>query len=415
MEKKIEEKIFEKIKEEKEDMIKILESLVRIPTQNPPGENYEELVMRAKEYLDEKGIKTKVVRIPDSFAKNFIENPQEYPRFIVLAELKKGTPTIHFNGHYDVVPAGEGWDLDAFSGKIVDGKLYGRGASDMKGGVASIIGTLRILSEFEDYLDVGINASLVPDEETTSMGTKYLTQKSLINADYAIITEPTSLKSIDIGCKGGIWMQVCIKGKAAHASRPWLGENAFEKGVLLAHAILTELKPKITARTSKYEFHDQNSKRATMELGGYVKGGNKSNVVPGEFYFSIDRRVLPDEDVQEAYNEIVEFIERKSEELGISYEVIMEDIENSYVLQGDKSIVNTISQITESITGVQPKVGVKTGFTEMALFGAKGIKALTIGPGDENLAHVANEYIEIQQLLDSVKIFSTFLLRIERH
>lgn len=412
MEKKIEEKIFKKIKEEKEDIVKILESLVRIPTQNPPGENYEEFVMAAKEYLDEKGVKTKVVRIPNSFAERFIENPQEYPRFILLAELKKGEPTVHFNGHYDVVPAGEGWDVDPFSGKIIDGKLYGRGASDMKGGIASIISTLRILSEFEDHLDVGVNASLVPDEETTSMGTKYLIQESLINADYAIITEPTSLKSIDIGCKGGIWMQVCVKGKAAHASRPWLGENAFEKGVLLAHAILTELKPKITARTSKYEFHDQNSKKATMELGGYVKGGNKTNVVPQEFCFSIDRRVLPDEDVQEAYNEIIEFIKSKSKELGVSYEVIIEDIENSYVLKGDRSIVNTISQITESVAGVQPRVSVKTGFTEMALFGAKGIKALTFGPGDENLAHVANEYIEIQQLIDSVKIFSTFLLRI---
>ena len=184
---------------------------------------------------------------------------------------------------------------------------------------------------------------------------------------------------------------------------------------MLAHAILTELKSKVTARTSKYEFHDQNSKKATMELGGYAKGGNKTNVIPGEFCFSIDRRVLPDEDVQEAYNEIIEFIKSKSKELGISHEVIVEDIENSYVMQGDTSIVDTISQITESITGFKPRVGVKTGFTEMALFGAKGIKALTFGPGDENLAHVANEYIEIQQLLDSVKIFSTFLLRIERH
>ena len=126
----------------------------------------------------------------------------------------------------------------------------------------------------------------------------------------------------------------------------------------------------------------------------------------------LDRRVLPDEDVQETYNEIVEFIESKSKELGLSYKVVVEDIENSYVMQGDKTIVSTISQITESITGVQPRVGVKTGFTEMALFGAKGIKGLTFGPGDENLAHVANEYIEIQQLINSVKIFSTFLLRI---
>jgi len=412
VEKSIEEKILEKVEKEKDEIVGVLRELVKIPTQNPPGENYEEFVMKAREYLDEKGIKTKVVKIPDRFAKNFIDAPQDYPRFILLAELKRGNPIIHFNGHYDVVPAGEGWDFDPFSGKIVNGKLYGRGASDMKGGVASIISTLRILSEFEDLLNVGINASLVPDEETTSMGTKYLIENDLVNADYAIVTEPTSLRNLDIGCKGGIWMQVHVKGKAAHASRPWLGENAFEKGVLLAYAILTELKPKITARTSKYEFHDSNSKSATMELGGYVKGGEKTNVIPEEFCFSIDRRVLPDENVQEAYNEIVDFIERKSKELGISFKIVTEDIESSYVMKDGENIVNTISQITESITGMRPRVGIKTGFTEMALFGAKGVKAFTFGPGDENLAHVVNEYIEIQQLVDSVKIFSTFLLRI---
>lgn len=406
----IEEKIVKKVEKEKDDIIGILENLVSIPTQNPPGENYEEFVMTIRNYLDEVGIKTKVVKIPDSFAKKFIPDPEEYSRFILLAELKKEKTTIHFNGHYDVVPAGEGWRYNPFSAKIINGKLYGRGASDMKGGIASIIATLRTLANFEDYLNVGVNASFVPDEETTSMGTKYLVEKNLVNADYAIITEPTSLKSIDIGCKGGIWMYVCVKGKAAHASRPWLGENAFEKGILLANALVTELKPKITSRESRYKFHDKNSRKATIEFGGYVKGGNKINVVPEEFWFSIDRRILPDEDVNEAYEEIVAFIKRKCSELGITYEILVEDIENSYILKGEGNIIENLSQVTTNITGSKPQVGVKTGFTEMALFGSSGIKSLTFGPGDENLAHIVNEYIEIQQLLDSVKIFSNFLL-----
>lgn len=281
----------------------------------------------------------------------------------------------------------------------------------MKGGVASIISMLRILSEFEDHLDVGVNASLVPDEETTSMGTKYLLQENLVAADYAVIAEPTSLKSIDIGCKGGVWLKICVKGRIAHASRPWLGENAFEKGVQLAYMILSELKPRITGRVSRYDFHDQESRRATMELGGYVKGGEKINVIPGSFCFSIDRRVLPDEDTQEAYREIAEFIEAKSKELGVSYEIIIEDMENSYVMQGGEEFTTALMQATEKIIGVKPRVSVKTGFTEMALFGSKGIKALTFGPGDENLAHIIDEYIEIQQLLDAIAVYSLLLLK----
>ncbi|WP_087037738.1 M20 family metallopeptidase [Thermococcus litoralis] len=405
-----EKKVFEKIEQEKDKIVQILKELVKIPTQNPPGENYEEFVMKAKDYLEERGIRTNIVKVPNSFAKEFIENPEEYPRYILLAELKKGSPTIHFNGHYDVVPAGEGWQFNPFSGKIVDGKLYGRGASDMKGGIASIISTLRILSEFEDSLNIGINASLVPDEETTSLGTKYLLKENLVTADYAIITEPTSLKSIDIGCKGGLWLQVKVKGKAAHASRPWLGENAFEKGILLANSILKELKPVITSRVSEYDFHDPKSRRATMELGGYVKGGSKTNVIPEEFCFSIDRRVLPDENINEAYDELVNFIEQKSKELGISYEIVVEDIEPPYVLKNGGRFLDLLSATAERITGVKPQAGVKTGFTEMALFGARGIKAITFGPGNENLAHVVNEHIEIKEIIDSVGIFVTFLL-----
>ncbi|MCY0868344.1 MAG: hypothetical protein OWQ48_03825 [Desulfurococcus sp.] len=86
----VEEKVLERIREEKNDIIKILRDLVAIPTQNPPGENYEEFTARAREYLSERGVRTEIVRIPDDYARQFVENPREYPRFILLAELKKG-------------------------------------------------------------------------------------------------------------------------------------------------------------------------------------------------------------------------------------------------------------------------------------------------------------------------------------
>lgn len=96
--------------------------------------------------------------------------------------------------------------------------------------------------------------------------------------------------------------------------------------------------------------------------------------------------------------------------MGISYEIVVEDIEPPYVLKNGGRFLDLLSATAERITGVKPQAGVKTGFTEMALFGARGIKAITFGPGNENLAHVVNEHIEIKEVIDSVRIFVTFLL-----
>jgi succinyl-diaminopimelate desuccinylase len=401
-----------KVNERKDIAIRNLVKLIEIPTQNPPGEAYGELVEFVEEYLSEQGVKVEVFRVPDDYASRFYGYDPKYPRYILIARVGNGQEVLHLNGHYDVVPPGTGWTSNPFKPVIIEDKLYGRGASDMKSGVTSIVETIVLLKEFEEKLNYTVTLSLVPDEETTSMGTKYILERRLTGAEYAIIAEPTSLKHIDIGCKGGVWLLVCVEGVQAHASRPWLGENAFEKAVMLAGDILRELKPKITARASTAPFADEKSRKATIELGGYVRGGSKSNTVPAEFCFSIDRRILPEEDPEKALEEILSFLEQSASKQGAKYKISVEDIEKPYLLREGMEFVELLARITEAAIGHLPTVSVKTGFTEMALFGNAGIKAITFGPGNEEVAHVANEYVSLKEVINAIKIYTTLALKL---
>lgn len=384
--------------------------LIEIPTVNPPGENYRELVEHVREYLSSQGVDVEVLKIPEEYASRYPEYTPEYPRYVLTARVGSGREVLHFNGHYDVVPPGSGWTRNPFKPVVESGRLYGRGASDMKAGVASILEAMVVLAELDGMLEHSITLSLVPDEETTSMGTKYLVERGLVNAEFAVVAEPTELKHIDVGCKGGVWLTICVEGVQAHASRPWLGVNAFEKAVLVAYDILRELKPRVTSRASSAPFRDENSRRATMELGGYVKGGSKSNTVPAEFCFSIDRRLIPEETSEEALRELLAHVESAAKRHSAMFRVIVEDVEEPYVARGAEEFVDVLREVTREVTGQEPLVNVKTGFTEMALLGRAGIKAITFGPGNEEVAHATDEYVDIDQVVKAIEIFATLAL-----
>lgn len=144
-----------------------------------------------------------------------------------------------------------------------------------------------------------------------------------MKAKYAVVTGPISLMHVDLGRKGGVRLVVCIEGVQAHTSRPWLGVNAFERAVFIASELLGDLKPRITSRIPTYPSLDENSKKATIELGGNVRRGTKSSTLPAEFCFKINRRVLPEESFSEALNEIPGFIEKLRENTGLATKCLL--------------------------------------------------------------------------------------------
>jgi len=397
----LENKFLKKVDELKDFSIDTLKHMISIPTVVPPGENYKEFTDYAKELLKEVGLKVEVIQVKRSYLEKHIPEMKDYPRYIVIGRLEKGKgPILHFNGHYDVVPPGAGWKTDPFKPVIVENKLYGRGASDMKGGLASILLAIKALIEAEAPLNGVLEFSMTPDEEIGGIcGVNYMLEIGATKPDYCVIAEPSGYDRVWIGHKGALWAEIIVYGKTAHASTPWLGINAFEKMVKLANKMFTDLKPKIERRKTKYETDIPEGKKATIAIGTIVKGGVKINVIPDKMTFQIDRRVLPEENFEEVIKEIKDIIEeakREDPELNADLKVLFKA--KPAAISPEAKLAVTLKDIIKKVTGKEPRLTLSTGFLDARFFVEKNIETVTYGPGSISQAHVANEYIEIDKI-----------------
>ncbi len=395
--------------------VEVLSKLISVPTVNPPGRDYDKMASLLEDVLTSFGADVKVHEVPRSIVEKYYPEYADYPRYIVIARLKggRGGPTLHFNGHYDVVPPGSGWSSDPFKPLIREGKLYGRGASDMKGGIASIIAALRALAEADTVFNGVVEASFTPDEETGGeTGVLYMLEQGLAEPNYAVVAEPSTPTVIWIGNKGAVWALVEVFGKQAHGSTPWLGVNAFEKMVEIAYLMVKELKPRIESRKSSYEYDDPEGAKATINIGGEVRGGAKTNIVPGYYAFSIDRRVIPEENVEEAAREIIEFVEKAAERVGAKTRVKIVSKFPATVTDPKSRLVEALAASVEEVVGVKPRRTVCIGGLDTRYFQERGIEAATYGPGEGRVAHMADEYVEIDNVVKVAKVYVRLVERL---
>ncbi len=391
----------------REYTVEILKRMIEVPTVVPPGENYKEFCDLASEILRDIGFDVKVVEVPKEVVRKYYPNYAEYPRYIVIARYRFGDgPTLHFNGHYDVVPAGTGWSVtEPFKPVVIDGKVYGRGATDMKGGIAAFIAAAKALVE-KGKVSGTIEISLTPDEEIGGeTGVGYMVREKLVKPDYALIAEPSTTSRIYVGHKGAVWLNVEVFGKSAHGSTPWFGKNAFEGMVKIAYALINEYSVKLRERVSKYEYDFPESKHPTINIGGEVKGGVKVNVVPDYYCFSIDRRVIVEEDVDAVEKELREFIEAKAREIGFEVKVTTVSKFKPCITDPSAKLVQELIAAAREAVGIEAKPIVCTGGLDMRYFVDAGIETVTYGPGIEGVAHVANEYVEIDELVKAAKVY----------
>jgi len=399
--------VIEQVSKYRDWVAEVLMRMIEIPTVNPPGEKYLEFCNYVKDVLEREGISSEIVKVPDDYVRKFIPEYADHPRYILIARIGKGRPVIHFNGHYDVVPGGTGWNVtEPFRPKLVNGRIYGRGSTDMKGGIASAILALKVLKNFENNLNCTVELALVPDEEIGGeTGTGYLVNVMNVRPDYVIVCEPTGLDTILIGNKGVLWLMVDVIGKQAHASTPWLGLNAFEIGVRYVCNILDDLKKMTESKISKYEYDDERSKRATIVLGGDVRTCGKVNMVPGIFSFSIDRRVIPEENIDDVERELYTYLEDKAREMGIT--ICIRTLQKSPPALTDPNIelVKVLEKNIVEIARTNVRKVVCSGGLDTRYYQAKGIQAVTYGPGEIELAHQADEYVELDEVVEIAKIY----------
>ena len=407
----------EYIKNNQTALCNLLQELVRIPTINPPGENYAEMI----ELLDEKcktlGMKTKIVQVPKRTAEQIISNAADYPRFNLIARWDVGAEkTVHFNAHYDVVPVAGQWRYNnPFSGRINGDWLYGRGADDMKDAIAALLFAIKVLQDNDITPLFNIECSFTCDEETGGqLGAGYIVEKNLVKADYIVSCEGGTEMNIGNGHNGALWFEIEVKGKAAHGSQPDKGVNAFEKTAELV-SVLQRLKRRLRSPERAFILPDGSERFPTLNIGGTFKGtqGDKVNTVPAHLSFSLDRRITPNEKLELAELEIMEAINSAAEfykDMNLNTQAILRI--HPCLTDTDSPLAKGFAAAVQTIRRRKPIFKTTTGFTDLHYFVNTGLPGIGYGPRGEG-GHAINERVFIPDLVRTSAIYATFMTRTE--
>ena len=400
------------------DLVGNLQQLVGISTVNPPGENYDAITSYLGNELTAAGLTAKRYAIPQSLMRrNLPPDQHAFPRFNVLGKLavRGAKKTIHFNAHYDVVPVSGKWRHGSpFSGAVERGWIFGRGTSDMKGSMASLLLALRALRETRTPPKMNVEVSFTADEETDSvLGAGWLVEHVPIKPDYAIVMEGGEGGRVCCGHNGVIWLEVQVHGRAAHGSQPQHGINALEK--MSALVIALEGYKRTIART-KFVSPEGRTMRPTINVGGMFSSGpgGKINTVPSEARFSIDRRVLAVESHTEAESELRAFINKAARSIPECRITVTKVSENfACFLPPKQPFFGAMAACVSRVRRAKATFSVSTGFNDMHFF-AQHLKIPTIGygPGGEDL-HAVDERASIRALVNSAKIYADLLTSFE--
>jgi acetylornithine deacetylase len=305
----------------------------------------------------------------------------------VVARIgRAGGRTLLFNGHLDTVGV-EGMTHAPWDAAVRDGRLYGRGATDMKGGVAAMCAAA--LRAADTGIDGEVIVAAVADEEYESIGTRALIASG-VRADAAIVTEPTRL-AICPAHRGFAWLELIVHGRAAHGSRYDIGVDA----ITLAAAVLTTRTHALLGRPSLH--------------ASIVSGGLGLSTYPDRCSVQIERRTLPGEtaadfvrEVQEACARVRERVTTLDADLIPGFAQLPNDIPVAH------PVVRTLAKALERSAGRAPIEGLPC-WTDAALLSAVGIPAVCFGPGDIGLAHAAEEYVEVSEIERATAVLSAFV------
>jgi acetylornithine deacetylase/succinyl-diaminopimelate desuccinylase family protein len=376
----------------KKELVDLTIRLVQIPTENPPG-NEKVAAQFLKPLLSKAGFKIKTVLSPEG-------------RWNLLAEKRwgRGGRRLIFNGHLDVVPAGNPsqWKYPPFQGKLYKGKIYGRGSSDMKSGIASFIHALSTIERSKIPLHQGaVVLHLVSDEESHGhQGMEFLTQREGIQGDAALVGEPTDLQPV-ITQKGALWLRIRTIGKSAHGSKPHLGVNAVEK--------MMKLIERINFIPLKKE-HPLLGK-PTLNIGT-IQGGTKVNIVPEGCEIEVDRRMLPGEKKEEVLGEIKEILDSlQSQDPLFQYRMEEIDFAEPSEVDPDEEIVKMGVEAIQNVMGRKPMLRGFSGFTDSRFYVNQcHIPTLIFGPGGVDQSHTMDESVAVDALVHAAHIYAMILV-----
>ena len=422
---KIKQKIHDTIDGRSDELVQLTQDLVAFPTLNPPGAKYLDCLEFLHSRFLSKGLRSKMVR-----AEGSVGDSKSFPRWNLISRIDGNSPgeCIHFNSHIDVVEVGHGWTKDPFKGTIEDGKIYGRGTCDMKGGLAtSIIALEAFLSSVESFTGA-IEISATADEESGGYsGVAWLTQHGFItpnSVQHVIIPEPLHKDRICLGHRGVWWAEIETYGKIAHGSMPFLGDCAVRHMVALIHEFENKLIPKLKNRTTSLPVVPVDARRSSINFNS-IHGGEPDHVdgaliysapcVPDRCKIRIDRRFLPEESLDEVKDEVINILDglKKSRK---QFEYTLTDLFSvpSVITNQDQPIVKAVQKSIEELFGKEPEFVISPGTYDQKHFAnySNIHNCIAYGPGLLELAHQPDEWIGIQDMIDSAKVMASTMVEL---
>ena len=398
------------VEKNKPGYLALLQDLVRIPSANPPGDTTA-IHQYVSDLLTERGIKFQTYLPREN-------NPS------LIAEFGTGaSPKLVINGHYDTFPVGDptAWEDDPFSGSVIDGKLFGRGASDMKAGVAAAIATFLFLFEEQITLLGSVILNLVSDEESGSeWGAWWLAENvpSLIG-DVCLIGEPSGITTPLIGQKAPLWIKLTTHSSPRHGAysdgKDAVWEMSRAISVIQTLNDLHYPSPESVAgivKALKEEAQAEGTgndwwlERPSVNFG-HIEGGDKVNVVPSSCTLELDIRVP----FGATSEELLAQLKQKLDQAGINadFEVIMGKRDAPNFTPWDDPFILIVRQSIHTVTGKEPKPLMMPYYTDERVFRKHGVKTVSCGPMEYHMGG-PNEHIILDEYYQMIKIFCLTVL-----
>jgi acetylornithine deacetylase/succinyl-diaminopimelate desuccinylase family protein len=389
-------RIHRSLHRDRADLIAFASELIRIPSENPPGNGYTRCATVIARRLGDLGL---AVRTVDPSG----EGPS------VVGTYGDGGRALYFSGHYDVVPAQSRVQFEPVVRKV---NLHGRGAADMKGGIAAMAFAIRALmaSGFEPKGRL-VSVS-VPDEETSGpRGTVALARAGLIERDAIgmLTMEPTSGVVWNAN-RGVITLRVTVHGKPAHVGLHFRGVNAF-RGMLAVAERFTALEAEISERRTKYNVAPEAARRSVLLLGGELAGGHNFNVVPDQVSFTLDRRTNPEEDFAVERQRLFEVVEwARARGIRCDAHVLQEG--RSAATDANGELGRALASSIRGVTRHSARFELCPGVLETRHYAALGIPALAYGPGLLSVSHGPNEFVSTPKLIQCAEVYALAAMKL---
>lgn len=404
-----------------DEAVAFASALVRIPTVNPPGDCYEDCARFIGATLASFDF-----QIEYHAAEGRPEHTRTHPRLNVIGTRhgRAARPLVHLNGHIDVVPAGDGWTVDPFGGDVRDGKIWGRGACDMKAGIAAAIFAVEAIRRAGVALQGSVEISGTVDEESGGFaGVAWLAQQQRISADrtdFAIIPEPLGVDRICVGHRGVYWFEVQTRGRIAHGSMPFLGVNAIEHLGLVLERMRRDLQPALAARTTEVPVIPPGARHATLNVnaiaGGQAAGGIQTPCVADRCRAIFDRRFLIEEGFETTRAEIVDLLDRMARDVpDFRYELRDLMVVHPTRTPEGSPVIGALERALQRVLGRSGLVASPGTYDQKHFARLAGVPhCVAYGPGILDLAHQPDEYCDIADLMNATRVIALAVLDLTR-